>query len=330
MKRFILPLAVVLLLGACTPALQQDAQINLEERINMSDEELKDSLSPAQYHITQEGGTEPAFDNEYWDHKEHGIYVDVVSGKPLFSSTDKYDSGTGWPSFTKPIQILEEKADNSYGMQRTEVRSETSHLGHVFDDGPNGGSRYCINSASLRFVPYKDMQKEGYGEYKALFNFSKALVAGGCFWGVEHLFEQLNGVVDVTSGYTGGTVDDPTYKQVSKGNTGHAEAVLIEYDSEKISYREIIDYFWRVHDPTQKNRQGYDIGTQYRSAIFYVDEEQKRIAEQSKRDFDAKGVFDKPSVTEIVEAKQFYPAEDYHQDYIDNTPGATCHALRDE
>mgnify|MGYP001814076701 CR=1 FL=1 len=114
MKRFLLPLAVVLLLGACTPGIQIDnqvTQINLEERINMSSEELKDSLSPAQYHITQEGGTEPAFDNEYWDHKEHGIYVDVVSGKPLFSSTDKYDSGTGWPSFTKSIQTLEETTE---------------------------------------------------------------------------------------------------------------------------------------------------------------------------------------------------------------------------
>ncbi|OMP65681.1 peptide-methionine (R)-S-oxide reductase MsrB [Domibacillus epiphyticus] len=141
----------------------------------MNKEELKKKLTPMQYNVTQENGTEPPFHNEYWKEFEEGIYVDIISGKPLFSSKDKYDAGCGWPSFTKPIQVEEvlEKQDFSHGMIRTEVRSKTAdaHLGHVFPDGPRdaGGLRYCINSASLRFIRKEDLEEEGYGEFKDLF-----------------------------------------------------------------------------------------------------------------------------------------------------------------
>ena len=140
----------------------------------MNEKLLKEKLTPLQFHITQENGTEPPFRNEFHDFKGKGLYVDIVSGEPLFSSLDKYDSGCGWPSFTKPIAQIIEKKDLSHGMIRTEVRSKEadSHLGHVFTDGPKdkGGLRYCINSASLRFIPSESLEEDGYGSYVSLFD----------------------------------------------------------------------------------------------------------------------------------------------------------------
>jgi len=150
-----------------------------ETSAKQSADELKKKLTPEQYRVTQQCGTEPPFRNEYWDNHRAGIYVDVVSGEPLFTSVDKFDSGSGWPSFTKPIDKnnVAEKTDRTFGMERTEVRSGKgdSHLGHVFDDGPSdkGGLRYCINSASLRFIPVEKLKEEGYGQYLPLFEKKK-------------------------------------------------------------------------------------------------------------------------------------------------------------
>lgn len=321
-------LLLLLILAGCATTMTEENLINLDT--NKQDTNLE--KKPLSEYVTKQNGTEPAFDNEYWNHKDVGLYVDVNTGEPLFTSEHKYDSGTGWPAFTDAIagSSIYIQPDDSYGLKRTEVRSNESHLGHVFDDGPNGKPRYCINSAALRFVPYEELDAQGYSEYKSVFPYQQAVFGGGCFWGVEELFSREDGVIDVVSGYMGGDSERTTYKEVSKGTTGHAEVVQVTFDPRIISYVDLVNLFWRMHDPTQVNRQGPDVGHQYRSVIFYYSEEQKQQAEASKAAFDAKGVFDKPAATEIVPAQQFFKAEEYHQDYVDNHPGYVCHALRDE
>ena len=157
-----------------------------------------------------------------------------------------------------------------------------------------------------------------------------AILAGGCFWGMEDILRKIPGVTATEVGYTGGQLENPRYEDVKTGKTGHAEAIRVEFDPAKISYREVLSYFFRMHDPTTLNRQGNDLGTQYRSAIFYLSEEQRRTAEEKKREVDLSGKWRRPVVTEIVPASEFFPAEGYHQDYLEKNPGGyTCHYLRD-
>lgn len=347
--------AIVVVTGCNGSPAQEESSKSTDEPVaatskkfmKPSEEELRKKLTPLQYHVTQESGTERAFTGEYDKHYKPGIYVDVVSGKALFSSLDKYDSGCGWPAFTRPIdeKVVSSKEDRSHGMLRTEVRSSQadSHLGHVFTDGPKaqGGLRYCINSASLDFVPLAEMEAKGYSAYLKQFEDAGlwpikqatassekevAIIAGGCFWGMEEILRKIDGVIDTEVGYCGGENANATYRN----HPGHAEAIRVVFDPSKISFKKLLtNWFFRMHDPTTLNRQGNDIGASYRSTIFYENEEQKKIAQEAIAQVQKSGRWSKPIVTTVEPVKNWSDAEDYHQDYLKKNPrGYTCHWLR--
>ena len=294
------------------------------------------ALTSEQFRVTQKSGTERPGTGVHLGNKEAGIYVDVVSGEPLFASADKYESGCGWPSFTKPIEPANVKVTRDWSMliPRTEVRSVhgDSHLGHVFKDGPRsrGGLRYCINSASLRFVARGDMAEQGYGVYLDQFqeapaNTERAVLAGGCFWGMQDLIRRLPGVVSTRVGYSGGDVANATYRN----HGDHAEAIEIVFDPARTDFRTLLEFFFQIHDPTTRNRQGNDRGASYRSAIFYTDEAQKAVAEDTIADVEASGLWPGKVVTELSPVGDFWVAEPEHQDYLERRPnGYTCHFVR--
>lgn len=265
-------------------------------------------LSPQEEHILIHKGTEPAGTGEYTDEKRQGIYSCRRCGAPLYLSSDKFSSHCGWPSFDDELPDAVTRNIDADG-RRIEIVCKRcgGHLGHVFEgEGfTNKNTRHCVNSLSMKFIPAST--PEGY---------EKIIVAAGCFWGVEHLLKSLPGVVKTTVGYTGGAVASPSYEEVCTGESGHAEAVEIVYDPKITSFQTLAQAFFEIHDPTQKNRQGPDIGTQYRSAIYYFTLQQKEIIEDLIKILKNGGAHIR---TEVAPAEPFYPAEEYHQKYYDKT-----------
>ncbi len=272
-------------------------------------------LTPEEERIIVHKGTEAPFTGKYLNHHEAGTYSCKRCSAPLYRSSDKFDSHCGWPSFDDEIPGAVKRVPDADG-RRTEIVCNTcqAHLGHVFlgEGLTEKNTRHCVNSISLNFISLEVKNQ-----------MERAIFAGGCFWGMEYFFQKAPGVISVTSGYIGGSIDHPTYQQVCRHETGHAEAIEVIYDQSLTTYEDLARLFFEIHDPTQINRQGPDIGHQYRSEIFYINNDQKLTAEKLIQILKAKGYH---IVTQVTPATAFWKAEEYHQDYYETKGGMPyCH-----
>jgi len=288
--------------------------------IKMSDTKKYKELTPQEERVIVHKGTEPPFTGQYIHNKQTGIYVCKRCGEQLYRSSDKFDSHCGWPSFDDEIKGAVKRKPDPDGM-RTEIICAkcSAHLGHVFtgEGFTKKNIRHCVNSISLVFIPEEELDTD------KKIKTPKAYFAGGCFWGVEYQFEQQQGVIAASSGYMGGTVKNPTYEQVCTGKTGHAETVEVEFDPNKTTFEQLAKFFFEIHDPTHRDGQGSDYGKQCRSAIFYIDEEQKQTTLHLIEQLRQKG-FD--VATQVEKAGLFHKAEEYHQEYYQKSGSQPyCH-----
>ncbi len=289
-----------------------------DKRVEKTQEEWKALLTPWQFNITRLKGTERAFSSELCSYFAPGRYACICCDTELFDADTKFESRTGWPSFTQPIKenAIAYHKDSSLGMLRIEALCNTcdAHLGHVFQDGPKpSGLRYCMNAISLKKIDVSE-KKIDFG--------------GGCFWCTEAIFQRIKGVVKVESGYSGGNVVNPTYREVCSGSTGHAEVVEITYNPDEISFDDLLRIHLSTHNPTTVNKQGADMGSQYRSIIFYRTEEEKqaamRIIDEMQKSYSDM------IVTQLEMFEHFYKAEESHQNYYNrNQEGGYCQAVID-
>lgn len=309
-------------------------------------------LSGREADVLLRKATEPPYTGEYIDNHAAGTYICRQCGMPLYHSEDKFESGCGWPSFDKEVAGAVRRVPDADG-RRVEIICANcgGHLGHVFEgEGfTEKNTRHCVNSLSMKFAPAgSDEEKAamarltGKGADTASAPDAEpaatqgkaaqtapsggctatAIVAGGCFWGVEDAFQKMPGVCEAVSGYTGGHTANPSYEDVCRGDTGHAEAVLVRFDPARVSYEQILQRFFEIHDPAQLNRQGPDWGEQYRSAVFYKNAEQRAVAQKLVARLQELGY---KVVTQLAPAGPFYEAEAYHQDFARRTGRGACH-----
>jgi len=273
-----------------------------ENKSEMSSTKLTDK----ERYVIEDKGTEAPFSGKFVHHKEEGIYTCKRCGKPLFSSGAKFDSRSGWPSFDHAIPGAVKQVPDADGT-RTEIVCANcgAHLGHVFfgEGFTSKNTRHCVNSVSLDFEP-KEVNDTSSQEI--------AIFAGGCFWGVQYHLERAKGVITTSVGYIGGKTKSPSYEEVCSHSTGHVEAVKVVFDTKKTSFEKLARLFFEIHDPTQLNRQGPDVGEQYKSAIFYQNDKQKEVAQKLIEQLKKNGF---SVVTELIPASTFWEAESYHQNY---------------
>ncbi len=266
-------------------------------------------LNSKESEIIEQKGTEPPFTGEYWNQFDEGVYICRKCGKPLYRSESKFSSQCGWPSFDDRIPGTVTESPDADG-RRTEITCTAcgGHFGHIFtgEKYTSKNTRHCVNSLSIHYVRTQ-----------------RAIFASGCFWGTQYHFDRSDGVILTTAGYTGGETESPSYAQINTGSTGHVEAVEVLYDPERTSFEELAKLYFETHDPSQKNGQGPDIGSQYLSILFYNNKHEKETAEKLISILENKGV---NVATKLVSSGIFWPAELYHQHYYD-VKGSTpyCH-----